>query len=46
MSRPPRHVLVLLAAGLALRLWALPLWGTFDTEVQNARAAAGVTPDA
>jgi hypothetical protein len=24
--------------GLALRIWALPLWGTFDTEVQKAWA--------
>ena len=33
----------LFALGLALRLWWLPLWGTFDTEVQkawSARAAA------
>jgi hypothetical protein len=39
MRRPPLHVLVLLAVGLGLRLWWLPLWGTFDTEVQKAWAA-------
>jgi len=41
--RPRPVVLVLLLLGLAVRLWGLPRWGTFDTEVQkawSARAAA------
>src|SRR3954470_13963974 len=29
----------LLLAGLAFRLWTLPAWGTFDTEVQKAWSA-------
>jgi len=29
--------------GLVLRLWALPLWGTFDTEVQKAWSARAAT---
>jgi hypothetical protein len=33
----------LAAMGLALRLWALPLWGTFDTEVQKAWSARAAT---
>lgn len=40
--------LLLAAAGLALRLVALPFWGTFDTEVQKAwaaRAARGGVAD-
>lgn len=36
-------LLVVLAAGLVLRLATLPLWGTFDTEVQKAWAARAVT---
>jgi hypothetical protein len=34
--------LLLAAAGLVLRLVGLPLWGTFDTEVQKAWAARAV----
>ena len=34
-----RRGTLLLALGLLLRLAALPLWGTFDTEVQKAWAA-------
>src|SRR6185436_5368096 len=32
-------LLVLFSLGLAFRVWALPLWGTFDTEVQKAWSA-------
>src|SRR5262245_52383623 len=32
-------ILALFAAGLAVRLGTLPLWGTFDTEVQKAWSA-------
>jgi hypothetical protein len=34
---------LLFALGLALRLLLLPLWGTFDTEVQKAWAARAVS---
>jgi hypothetical protein len=40
--------LTLVGLGLALRLWALPLWGTFDTEIYrawSARAATGGLAD-
>ena len=39
MSRLPTKTAALLAAGLLLRLASLPLWGTFDTEVQKAWSA-------
>jgi hypothetical protein len=43
-DRQMRLVLWGLAAmGLVLRLWALPLWGTFDTEVQKAWSARAAT---
>ena len=37
MTRP--LFLTLMGLGLVLRVWALPLWGTFDTEVQKAWSA-------
>ncbi len=40
---PRLRLLALLAAGLAVRLWGLPLWGTFDTEVQKAWSARAAT---
>jgi hypothetical protein len=46
MTRPLFAALV--GLGLLLRLWALPLWGTFDTEVWkawSARAATGGVAD-
>lgn len=42
MRRPPVFV-ALVGAGLLLRLWALPLWGTFDTEVWKAWSARAAT---
>jgi hypothetical protein len=38
-----RRFTLLLALGLALRLCLLPVWGTFDTEVQKAWAARAAT---
>src|SRR5437867_4680805 len=38
-----RGWILLFALGLALRLCALPLWGTFDTEVQKAWSARAAT---
>jgi hypothetical protein len=31
------------AAGLLVRLWALPFWGTFDTEIQKAWSGRAAT---
>ena len=48
VARSTWIALLLFAAGLALRLYGLPLWGTFDTEVQKAwaaRAARGGVAD-
>jgi hypothetical protein len=48
MTRPAAVFVALFGLGLALRLWALPLWGTFDTEVWkawSARAATGGVAD-
>jgi hypothetical protein len=42
MTRPALFV-ALVGAGLLLRLWALPLWGTFDTEVWKAWSARAAT---
>jgi hypothetical protein len=43
-DRQARLVLWALAAmGLVLRSWALPLWGTFDTEVQKAWSVRAAT---
>jgi len=41
MTRPV--FLIAMGLGLALRVWALPLWGTFDTEVQKAWSARAAT---
>src|SRR4029079_10548563 len=35
--------LIAMGLGLALGVWALPLWGTFDTEVQKAWSARAAT---
>ena len=43
-DRRTRLILWALAGmGFLLRLWALPLWGTFDTEVQKAWSARAAT---
>lgn len=48
VSRPAWIAVLLAALGLGVRLLGLPLWGTFDTEVQKAwaaRAARGGVAD-
>jgi hypothetical protein len=40
---PRALFLTLMGLGLVLRVWALPLWGTFDTEVQKAWSARAAT---
>jgi len=39
----PRGWILLLTLGLALRVCLMPVWGTFDTEVQKAWAARAAT---
>ena len=43
MARPVRFFFLWIGVGLALRLAALGLWGTFDTEVQKAWSARAAT---
>lgn len=40
---PRRAFLGLVALGLGIRLWALPLWGTYDIEVQKAWSTRAAT---
>jgi hypothetical protein len=42
-ERRRRVVAAAFVAGLVVRVWALPLWGTFDNEVQKAWSARAAT---
>jgi hypothetical protein len=43
MTRSHGLFATLVGLGLVLRLWALPLWGTFDTEIYKAWSARAAT---
>ena len=42
-ARRRRGAVAALAASFLVRIWALPLWGTFDNEVQKAWSARAAT---